>query len=254
MNWGHLAEWSGLDVTTQALPGLLVSGTVGLTWPVFTGLSTVYAVRDARAQFALAEETNRDAAVAPGAQPVSALLQVLTAWLTVEAVVAVANQAKKQPSRMADGVIGAGVGNAIELGDASRITIQAQQAQRASADFALAQQRATFALLPGRAHQRNRATRRCDAMSEAMTEPPARSGKIWIWLLSRWSLWWQSVLAPIGCFSQKRRAALVTAKVTRGDVTQVVNATGTIQPLLSSRSVRRYRASFTSCTPTSTTR
>ncbi len=44
----------GLDVTTQTLPGLLVSGTLGLNWPILTGLSTVYAVRDAQAQLALA--------------------------------------------------------------------------------------------------------------------------------------------------------------------------------------------------------
>lgn len=142
MNSGTFGGVSGLDVTTQALPGLLVSGTVGLTWPVFTGLSTVYAVRDARAQLALAEANLTQLRLQVRSQLQQALQQVLTAWLTVEAAVAVANQAKKQ-LEMADGRYRAGVGNAIELGDAQVAAMQAQ-AQRVSADFALAQQRASL--------------------------------------------------------------------------------------------------------------
>ena len=94
MNSGTFGGVSGLDVTTQTLPGLLVSGTVGLTWPVFTGLSTVYAVRDARAQLALAEANLTQLRLQVRSQLQQALQQVLTAWLTVEAAVAVANQAK----------------------------------------------------------------------------------------------------------------------------------------------------------------
>ena len=71
-----------------------------------------------------------------------ALQLVLTAWLTVEASVALANQAKKQ-LEMADGRYRAGVGNAIELGDAQVSAMQAL-AQQVQADFALAQQRASL--------------------------------------------------------------------------------------------------------------
>ena len=38
MNSGTIGGVSGLDVTTQTQPGLLVSGTLGLNWPLLTGL------------------------------------------------------------------------------------------------------------------------------------------------------------------------------------------------------------------------
>jgi outer membrane protein len=59
----------------------------------------------------------------------------------------VASQAKKQ-LEMADGRYRAGVGNAIELGDAQVSAMQAQ-AQRVQADFALAQQRASLRFFLG---------------------------------------------------------------------------------------------------------
>ncbi len=139
---GTIGGVSGLDVTTQTLPGLLVSGTIGLNWPILTGLSTVYAVRDAQAQLTLAQANLQQLRLQVRSQLQQALQQVLTAWLTVEASVALANQAKKQ-LEMADGRYRAGVGNAIELGDAQVSAMQAQ-AQQVQADFALAQQRANL--------------------------------------------------------------------------------------------------------------
>lgn len=140
---GTIGGISGLDVTTQqSLPGLLVTGTLGLNWPVLTGLSTVYAVRDAQAQRSLAQANLQQLRLQVRSQLQQALQQVLTAWLTVEASVALANQAKKQ-LEMADGRYRAGVGNAIELGDAQVSAMQAQ-AQQVQADFALAQQRASL--------------------------------------------------------------------------------------------------------------
>ncbi len=139
---GTIGGVSGLDVTTQTLPGLLVSGTLGLNWPILTGLSTVYAVRDAQAQLALAQANLQQLRLQVRSQLQQALQLVLTAWLTVEASVALANQAKKQ-LEMADGRYRAGVGNAIELGDAQVSAMQAL-AQQVQADFALAQQRASL--------------------------------------------------------------------------------------------------------------
>ncbi len=142
MSSGTFGGVSLLDVTSQTPPGLLISGTLGLNWSLFTGLSTVYAVRDARAQLALAEANLAQLRLVVRSQLQQALQQVLTAWLTVEAATAVSNQAKKQ-LEMADGRYRAGVGNAIELGDAQVSAMQAQ-AQRVQADFALAQQRASL--------------------------------------------------------------------------------------------------------------
>ena len=93
---GTFGGVSGLDVTMQTLPGILLTGSASLSWPLFTGFSTVYGTRDARAQ--------RDAAVANlqqlrlqvRSQLEQALQQVLTARLTVQAATAVAEQAQKQ--------------------------------------------------------------------------------------------------------------------------------------------------------------
>lgn len=69
-------------------------------------------------------------------------------------------------------------------------------------------------------------------MSEALTEKTSSKRKIWIWLAAL------VAVAAIGFgvyrlfFHKTEGPRWVTAKVTRGDVTQVVNATGTIQPLL----------------------
>lgn len=147
MNSGTIGGVSGLDVTTQTQPGLLVSGTLGLNWPLLTGLSTVYAVRDAQAQLTLAQANLQQLRLQVRSQLQQAFQQVLTAWLTVEAAAAVASQAKKQ-LEMADGRYRAGVGNAIELGDAQVSAMQAQ-AQRVQADFALAQQRASLRFFLG---------------------------------------------------------------------------------------------------------
>ena len=69
-------------------------------------------------------------------------------------------------------------------------------------------------------------------MSEAMTEKTSPKRKIWIWLLAVVAV----VAIGFGAyrlfFHKSEGPRWVTAKVTRGDVTQVVNATGTIQPLL----------------------
>ncbi|MFO0655921.1 MAG: hypothetical protein U0787_12700, partial [Polyangia bacterium] len=68
-------------------------------------------------------------------------------------------------------------------------------------------------------------------MSEAMTEKTSPKRKIWIWLLAVVAV----VAIGFGAyrlfFHKSEGPRWVTAKVTRGDVTQVVNATGTIQPL-----------------------
>ena len=97
MNSGTIGGVSGLDVTTQTQPGLLVSGTLGLNWPLLTGLSTVYAVRDAQAQLALAQANLQQLRLQVRSQLQQAFQQVLTAWLTVEAAAAVASPAPMPP-------------------------------------------------------------------------------------------------------------------------------------------------------------
>lgn len=142
MNSGTYGGVTGLDVTMQAVPGLLLSGTLSVSWPLFTGLSTVYAVRDARAQLQVAQANLLQMRLNVRSQLAQALQQVRTARLSVDATAAVWTQAKKQFD-MADGRYRAGVGNAIELGDAQLAALQAQ-AQFVQAQFALASQRANL--------------------------------------------------------------------------------------------------------------
>ncbi len=123
-------------------PTLGVSGLLTLSWPLFSGLNTVYTVRDSQAQLAAAEATLDALRLNLRSQLLIAIYQVATARRSLVAAQALAEQADKQ-LQMARGRYRAGVGNAIELGDAEVAALTAQ-AQRVQADSALGLARATL--------------------------------------------------------------------------------------------------------------
>jgi outer membrane protein len=136
------------DVPTQGQPGFSLAGTLTLNWSLFSGLSTVYAVREARA-LRNAAQANLDALrLQVRSQLQQAALQVITARQSVDAASTLALQADKQ-LEMARGRYNAGVGNSIELGDAQLASTQAH-AQKVQADYGLAQARANLMWQLGR--------------------------------------------------------------------------------------------------------
>lgn len=125
-----------------ALPGLAVDGGLTLSWPILTGLSTIYAVREAEAQVRVAQanlEALRQQVLA-GLQ--QALINVQNAREAQLAAQAVLEQAEQQ-LQMAAGRYQAGVGNIIELGDA-QVGATTARAQRVQADYNLAVARAAL--------------------------------------------------------------------------------------------------------------
>lgn len=125
-----------------ALPGLAVDGGLTLSWPILTGLSTIYAVREAEAQVRVAQanlEALRQQVLA-GLQ--QALINVQNAREAQLAAQAVLEQAEQQ-LQMASGRYQAGVGNIIELGDA-QVGATTARAQRVQADYNLAVARAAL--------------------------------------------------------------------------------------------------------------
>lgn len=136
------------DVPTQGQPGFSVSGNLTLNWSLFSGLSTVYAVREARA-LRNAAQANLDALrLQVRSQLQQAALQVITARQSVDAASTLAVQADKQLDQ-ARGRYNAGVGNSIELGDAQLASTQAH-AQQVQAEYGLAQARANLMWQMGR--------------------------------------------------------------------------------------------------------
>lgn len=136
------------DVPTQGQPGFSLSGNLTLNWSLFSGLSTVYAVREARA-LRNAAQANLDALrLQVRSQLQQAALQVVTARQSVDAASTLAVQADKQLEQ-ARGRYNAGVGNSIELGDAQLASSQAH-AQQVQAEYGLAQARANLMWQMGR--------------------------------------------------------------------------------------------------------
>jgi outer membrane protein len=136
------------DVPTSGEPGFSLSGSLTLNWSLLSGLSTVYAVREARA-LRDAARANLDALrLQVRSQLQQTALQVITARQSVDSAAAVVLQAENQ-LEMATGRYKAGVGNAIELGDA-QLAASTARAQKVQADYGLAQARANLMWQLGR--------------------------------------------------------------------------------------------------------
>jgi outer membrane protein len=129
-----------LQASAGQSPTLALSGVLTLSWPILSGLSTVYQVRESRAQLAAAEASLEALRLSMRSQLYIALSQLGTARRSLEAAQALSEQAGKQRD-MARGRYKAGVGNAIELGDAEVAALQAE-AQRVQAESALGLARA----------------------------------------------------------------------------------------------------------------
>ena len=134
------------SVSTVLSPGsyptLGVSGLLTLSWPIFSGLQTLYNVRDNEAQLAAAEATLDALRMTMRGQLLISLYQLATARRSLISATALADQSDKQ-LQMAKGRYAAGVGNAIELGDAN-IAAMTALAQRVQAVSQLGLARATL--------------------------------------------------------------------------------------------------------------
>ena len=111
--------------SSSSSPTLGLSGVLSLSWPLLSGLSTVYTLREMRAQLAAAEASLDALKLALRSQLLVALYQVKTAQRSLTATQALVAQAAKQ-LEMARGRYQNGVGNAIELGDAEVAAVSAQ--------------------------------------------------------------------------------------------------------------------------------
>ncbi len=139
---GTVGGTSRLDVPTAGQPGFGLTGSLSLTWPVLSGLSTVYGLREAHANLLAARASLDALRLSMRSQLLAALYQLRAAVRSVQAAQALATQAGRQLD-MARGRYQAGVGNAIELGDAA-VTAASAQAQRVQAEYALYGTRATL--------------------------------------------------------------------------------------------------------------
>lgn len=136
------------DSPTRGQPNFSLTGNLTLNWSLFSGLSTVYAVREARA-LRNAAQANLDALrLQVRSQLQQAVMQVITARQSVDAASTLTLQADKQ-LEMARGRYNAGVGNSIELGDAQLASTQAH-AQQVQAEYGLAQARSNLMWQMGR--------------------------------------------------------------------------------------------------------
>jgi outer membrane protein TolC len=102
----------------------------------------VYGLREAHANLQAARASLDALRLSMRSQLLAALYQLRNAARSVQAAGALATQAGRQ-LEMARGRYQAGVGNAIELGDAA-VTAASAQAQRVQADYALFGARATL--------------------------------------------------------------------------------------------------------------
>jgi len=121
---------------------LSLGGSLSLTWPLFNGLQTVYAVREAEAQLRVSRANLEVMRLQVRSQLQQALIQIQNARESVQAALSLQFQADKQ-QQMASGRYKAGVGNAIELGD-SQISATSARAQRVNAEYSLALARANL--------------------------------------------------------------------------------------------------------------
>ena len=139
---GTVGGTSRLDVPTAGQPGFAMTGSLSLAWPILSGLSTVYGLREAHASLLAARATLDALRLSLRSQLLSALYQLRAAVRSVQAARALATQAERQ-LEMARGRYQAGVGNAIELGDAA-VTTAGAEGQRVQAEYALYSARATL--------------------------------------------------------------------------------------------------------------
>ena len=149
---GTVGGTSRLDVPNAGQPGFGLTGTLNVAWPVLSGLTTVYAVREATATLQAAQASLDALRLSMRSQLLTALYQLTASNRTVQAAKALATQADLQ-LQMARGRYQAGVGNAIEMGD-SAVAAASAQAQYIQAQYALYNARATLLwhlgqLIPG---------------------------------------------------------------------------------------------------------
>ena len=129
-------------------PGFSLSGLLTLTWPLISGGQTVYAVREAEALLIVAQRNLDALRLQVRGQLLLALFQVATARESFAASQRLLQQAELQLA-MASGRYQAGVGNAIEVGDA-QVAATTARAQRVGAEYTLASARANLAWQLGR--------------------------------------------------------------------------------------------------------
>jgi outer membrane protein len=133
---------SGLAQPIHGEPLWSVSGNLSFAWPLFSGLNTLYSVREAEANVRLAQANVDAMRLQVRSVLLQAMVQVVTARETVTAAEILVKQAELQ-LQMAQGRYKAGVGNAIELGDA-QVAATTARGQKVQADFGLAMARATL--------------------------------------------------------------------------------------------------------------
>lgn len=143
------AQSSGvLAVGTNSSPLLALTGTVQLTWPILSGLSTLYGVRQADAQLGAARAQLESQRQQVRASLQQALLQIVENRRALEAADTVARQAELQ-LKTAEGRYRAGVGSIIEVTDAQSGATSARM-QRVQAGFNLLSARAALLVQLGR--------------------------------------------------------------------------------------------------------
>jgi outer membrane protein TolC len=140
---------SSSGVSTAA-PGLGVTGIVGLSWPLFSGMATLYDVRASRARWEVARANLETLRQQVRSQLQQGLLDLRTARQSAVAATVVVKQAEKQ-LEMASVRYRTGLGNAIELGDA-QVTATTARAQRVQSEYALALSRANLQWQLGALH------------------------------------------------------------------------------------------------------
>jgi outer membrane protein len=145
LNFGAGATYAGTDLANLAWN---LSASLTLSWNIFTGLSTWEQVKVEKANLEVLEAQRDQLAQQIRLQLVQALLQVHGAKAALgaadEALVAA-----RERLRLAEGRYTAGVGNAIELGDAQLALTQAA-AQRVRAEYDVATARAQLLAALGR--------------------------------------------------------------------------------------------------------
>ena len=133
---------TGMAVLTQGQPNFTLTGSLSLSWPMLSGLATVYGLREAHANLQAARASLDALRLSLRSQLLAALYQLRAGVRSVQAAKALAMQADRQ-LEMARGRYQAGVGNAIELGDAA-VTAATAQGQRVQAEYTLYAARATL--------------------------------------------------------------------------------------------------------------
>jgi outer membrane protein len=136
------AATTGLVQPIHGEPLLAVSGQATLIWPLLSGLNTVYSVREAEATVRAAKANLDAMRLQVRSVLLQVMVQVVTARESVHAAESLVKQAELQ-LQMATGRYRAGVGNAIELGDA-QLAATTARGQMVQANYGLAMSRATL--------------------------------------------------------------------------------------------------------------